>query len=115
MKNSGKTISEDTSYRGFIARLLCAEQGKDPFATSDVGQCADRVLITSVYCPLASDTKFGCTHGFVELENTTNSDIPIYVYGTVKCAKLFHITTLNHSLDVRIDPNMLQITGDFLF
>ena len=77
LKNSGKTISEDTSYRGFIARLLCAEQGKDPFATSDVGQCADRVLITSVYCPLASDTKFGCTHGFVELENTTNSDIPL--------------------------------------
>lgn len=77
LKNINKTIGTETSYRAFIAKLLCAENGKDPLATSDVGQYADRVLITSVYCPLASDTKFGCTHGYIELENTCDSDIPL--------------------------------------
>ena len=75
--NKNKTIGTETSYRAFIAKLLCLENGKDPYATSDVGLYADRVLITSVYCPLASDTKFGCTHGYIELENTSSSDIPL--------------------------------------
>lgn len=77
LKHNQKTISTETSYRAFIARLLCAENSKDPFITSDVGTCADRVLITAVYCPLSSDTKFGCTHGYIELENTSESDIPL--------------------------------------
>ena len=44
--------------------------------------------------------------------NTTNSVIPIYIYGSVSCSKLFHITTLNRNLDVQLNPNKLTVTGD---
>jgi hypothetical protein len=72
-------ISESDGYRGFIARLLCAEAGKDALSqtVSDVGSLSDRVKIGAVYCPLTTDTKHGCSHGFIELENTSNSDIQL--------------------------------------
>lgn len=70
-------ISTEDSFRGFIARLLCAEDGKSASATSDVGLNSDRVKIGAVYCPLTTDTKFGCSHGYIELENTSDVDIPL--------------------------------------
>lgn len=71
-------ISTEDGFRGFISRLLCAEAGKSAItATSDVGSLSDRVKIGAVYCPLKTDTKFGCSHGFIELENTSNSDIQL--------------------------------------
>lgn len=71
-------ISTEDGFRGFISRLLCAEAGKSATtATSDVGLLSDRVKIGAVYCPLKTDTKFGCSHGFIELENTSGSDIQL--------------------------------------
>ena len=71
-------ISTEDGFRGFISRLLCAEAGKSATtATSDVGLLSDRVKIGAVYCPLETDTKFGCSHGFIELENTSDSDIQL--------------------------------------
>jgi hypothetical protein len=71
-------ISTEDGYRGFISRLLCAEKGTNATTTTtDVGLASDRVKIGAVYCPLKTDTKFGCSHGFIELENTSDSDIQL--------------------------------------
>lgn len=75
---SSDKFSREDGYRGFISRLLCAENGKNAITTtSDVGLLSDRVKIGAVYCPLKTDTKFGCSHGFIELENTSSSDIQL--------------------------------------
>lgn len=71
-------FTKDESFRGFIAKLLCGESGSvKADSEKDVGLYADRVAISSFYCPLNTDTKFGCSHGYIELENTSNSDIPL--------------------------------------
>jgi hypothetical protein len=71
-------FSKTDSFRGFIAKLLCGENGNvKADSEKDVGLCADRIAISSLYCPLKTDVKFGCTHGFIELENTSDSDIPL--------------------------------------
>ncbi|MBQ4509604.1 MAG: InlB B-repeat-containing protein, partial [Clostridia bacterium] len=46
--------------------------------------------------------------------NDTNSVIPIHIFGNVICNKLFHITKLEHNLDVQINPDRLEVTGDVL-
>lgn len=74
-------ISEDdsdfTNFRGFIAKLHCAENNIDVSSTKDIGLNSDRVKIGAVYCPLITDVKHGCSHGFIELENTSDKDIPL--------------------------------------
>jgi hypothetical protein len=80
LNNSNFKIKTTSDYRGFIAKLLASEDSIDPTPESgakDLGLNSDRVKIGSIYCPLITDKKFGCTHGFIELENTSDSDIPL--------------------------------------
>ena len=80
LNNSNFKIKTTSDYRGFIAKLLASEDSIDPTPESgakDLGLNSDRVKIGSIYCPLTTDKKFGCTHGFIELENTSDSDIPL--------------------------------------
>ena len=38
---------------------------------------SDRIKIGNIYAPLADSTVFGCTHGYVELENSSDRDYPL--------------------------------------
>lgn len=79
IKGRGYTINTDINYRGFIARLLCTLQNPkvDYLSKSDVGVNADRIAISSFYAPFKTDTKFGCSHGYIEIENVSGTDIPL--------------------------------------
>lgn len=44
--------------------------------------------------------------------NGTNSIIPIHILGKATCSKICHISTLNHTLDIRINAEELTVTGD---
>ena len=46
-------------------------------AQSDAGKRSDRLRISSFYAPITTDTAHGCTHSFIELENTSGVDIPL--------------------------------------
>ena len=66
--------------RGFTPFYLKALQGKDklaPNGTSDYGLVSDRLRISSFYAPLKTDVVYGCSHSFIELENTSDVDIPL--------------------------------------
>lgn len=76
----GYPISENSDYRGFISKLLAGSNGINPIPTSsikDLGLKSDRLKIGAVYCPLNTDVKFGCTHGYIELENSSDENIPL--------------------------------------
>ena len=48
-----------------------------PNSKSDIGLMSDRLRISSFYAPLKTDTVHGCSHSFIELENTSDVDIPL--------------------------------------
>lgn len=66
--------------RGFIPLYLNSLKGKSqwvPNETSDYGLLSDRLRISSFYAPLKTDVVHGCSHSFIELENTSDVDIPL--------------------------------------
>lgn len=72
------------AVRGFSSEYLFRKE--DPTisdiltrvnSTTDVGKPSDRLRIASFYAPLTTDDKHGCTHSFIELENSSNVDIPL--------------------------------------
>ena len=71
--------------RGFIPLYLNSLKGKNiwaPNGTSsgsagDYGLLSDRLRISSFYAPLKTDVVHGCSHSFIELENTSDVDIPL--------------------------------------
>lgn len=74
--------SNYTAVRGFICDYLNRiggnyDKSKGVNATSDAGKKSDRLRFSSFYAPITTDTAHGCTHSFVELENTSNVDIPL--------------------------------------
>lgn len=74
---SGADIKNN--IRGFIGQLRIAENNKTPgnttiAITSDARIYSDRLKIGAFYAPLDTDTVFGCTRAFVELENTADCD-----------------------------------------
>lgn len=88
------TISGEKS-RGFIGRL--GEKyfvEKNPGATvndtvvqQDIKLYSDRLKIGSFYAPASTNKTFGCSHCFIELENTWNYPIPLsgcYLYYAIK-------------------------------
>lgn len=80
LARTGNGIPTTNSFRGFIAKFLCATSGESTIKatnTKDVGVYADRVIISGVYCPLSTDVKFGCSHGFIEISNVSLTDIPL--------------------------------------
>lgn len=70
-------INETEQFRGFVAKLHCSEAKTDPVKTGDVKLNSDRIKIGAVYMPHFGDTAFGCSHAFIELENTSDKDFPL--------------------------------------
>jgi hypothetical protein len=72
-------FSTETSFRGFVAKLHCGETKGLVSASdkSDVGIYSDRVKIGAIYCQLVDDNVYGCSHAYIELENTSNQDFPL--------------------------------------
>lgn len=65
------------NVRGFIGQLRIAENNKDDnnvdiTITQDARIYSDRLKIGAFYAPLDTDTVFGCTRAFIELENTAD-------------------------------------------
>ena len=80
--------SSDEKYgwvRGFIPLYLSALKENNKWApngsstgdTGDYGLLSDRLRISSFYAPLKTDVVHGCSHSFIELENTSDVDIPL--------------------------------------
>ena len=66
------------AVRGFSADYLMRKSGStDLNKTSDAGKQSDRLRISAFYAPLSTDEKHGCTHSFIELENSSPVDIPL--------------------------------------
>ena len=76
LKNSGY-LSETPQLRGFVGKVLSGMHNIDAAGSFDHGLNSDRVKIGAFYAPLKTDTKFGCSHGYIELENTSENDIPL--------------------------------------
>lgn len=63
--------------RGIIGRLGLREgktAGANITEVKDIGLYADRLKIGAWYAPESSTTAYGCSHGYIELENTGNSE-----------------------------------------
>lgn len=72
--------------RGFNGRLNFAlsnlkksENGEitktyEESVTNDMKLNSDRIRIASIYAPLKSDKIYGCSHGFIEIENSGDKD-----------------------------------------
>lgn len=72
------------AVRGFSSEYLFRKE--DPTiadiltrvnSTTDVFKPSDRLRIASFYAPITTDEKHGCTHSFIELENSSEVDIPL--------------------------------------
>lgn len=76
---------DETDYkavRGFISDYLFRKEDITNLvdgvnSTGDAGKRSDRLRISSFYAPITTDVAHGCTHSFIELENTSNVDIPL--------------------------------------
>ena len=80
LKSTNYPINEESSYRGFVSKLLAGEAGINPTPSdkiTDLKLNSDRLKIGALYCPLKTDTKFGCTHGYIELENTSDKNVSL--------------------------------------
>lgn len=86
----GKTIADtyknpSDSYkavRGFSSDFLLRKKGSTNISSDlnyekDNGKQSDRLRISSFYAPIVTDERHGCTHSFIELENTSPVDIPL--------------------------------------
>ena len=70
------------AVRGFVADYLARKSGVYPLLKGvnrddDAGKLSDRLRISSFYAPITTDVAHGCTHSFIELENTSDVDIPL--------------------------------------
>ena len=81
--NAGKYDVEDyKAVRGFVADYLARKKGTYSLSggvnkTGDVGKLSDRFRISSFYAPITTDERHGCTHSFIELEKSSEVDIPL--------------------------------------
>lgn len=78
------SVGDDSGIRGFVGRLGLATQhgerksGEAAMSElSDIKLYSDRIKIGSFYAPAKTNKIFGCSHCFVELENTSNKDFPL--------------------------------------
>lgn len=95
---------DDAAYsvRGFFGTYNGAKTGKlsTDKITQDYGLGADRVRISAVYSPYKSQAKdgvYGCSHGYIELENTSDQDYPLdgfylhYTYPSANGRQIVHL------------------------
>ena len=70
----------EDNVRGFSAnyftRMYTTSSTNVP-NTGKLSFTSDRIRISSFYAPLETDTVHGCSHSFVELENTSPYDFPL--------------------------------------
>ena len=81
---AGYDQEEYQAVRGFISDYLFRKKGYYDMneevgvnSTGDAGKMSDRLRISSFYAPISTDVAHGCTHSFIELENTSDEDIPL--------------------------------------
>jgi len=71
-------IADDFGFfRGFAAQLMMGEQATKSSRvadTKDWGLNSDRIKISAIYAPLNTDIVYGCTHGYIELANSSDKD-----------------------------------------
>ena len=63
--------------RGFVGTIgdkMMTQLGINPGRAKDHGLYSDRVKIGAIYAPNANLTVHGCTHAYIELENTSDKD-----------------------------------------
>jgi hypothetical protein len=77
LSGTGRSVKTTNDIRGFVSKIFASEAGIDPTTTADTKLNSDRVKIGAIYCPRVGNTKFGCSHAFVELENTSDKDFPL--------------------------------------
>ena len=70
---ANKTLGPDV--RGFIGQLRMLENNM--LRSSDAKLYSDRLKIGAFYAPFSSDIVHGCSHSYIELENTSDVDIPL--------------------------------------
>lgn len=70
-----------TKYRGFVGQLRLKEAVREDHIevqeNISAGLRSDRVKIGSFYAPARTQLTFGCSHGFIELENTSDKDFQL--------------------------------------
>jgi hypothetical protein len=81
---SSSNTNSNANIRGFIgtrgAYIYKEKGGSNATSsnvndiTSNIGLYSDRLKIGAVYAPLDTDERFGCSHGYIELENTSDMD-----------------------------------------
>ena len=76
---NGATISGDfDNVRGLVGQLgefeYSNKYGTNLAADADHGLWSDRIKIASIYAPLTTDVTYGCSHAYIELENTSDKD-----------------------------------------
>ena len=78
------SVGDDNNIRGFVGRLGLATQNVEKSASEpafsvnqDIKLYSDRIKIGSFYAPAQTNTTFGCSHCFIELENTSDKDFPL--------------------------------------
>ena len=74
-KIKGKTLVDDV--RGFIGQVRLSENTLGLTRTSDARLYSDRLKIGAFYAPFSTDLAHGCSHSYVELENTSDVDFSL--------------------------------------
>lgn len=85
--NENASSAQFANTRGFIGTYNEYKKGykNDNGVTADnkyvydkdIRLDSDRIKIGNIYAPLADSTVFGCTHGYIELENSSDRDYPL--------------------------------------
>lgn len=79
--DEAKTVITGDGIRGLIGRIG-EQKYKNLYPSADVttkniGLFSDRLKIGALYMPLDTDKIYGCSHCYIELENTSDVDIPL--------------------------------------
>lgn len=71
--------SDYKAVRGFSSDYLFMKTNSPNtiYLKDDAGKLSDRLRISSFYAPIITDDTHGCTHSFVEIENSSEVDIPL--------------------------------------
>lgn len=69
---NGINLEGDNDIRGFVGTL--GQKLSGIAKTKDLGLYADRVKIGAVYAPRKDQPSYGCSHAYIELENTSDRD-----------------------------------------
>ena len=98
-----------TNIRGFVGELGLKERNDGDEKKIDLGLYSDRIKIGSIYAPMKDQKTYGCSHAFVELENTSDKDFQLegcYLhYATGEC------TTLSEGGVDNVTDYSLALTG----